>query len=93
MGKMVQVPTTQFKKDIKRLNKSGRYQLGKLKIAMDLIAANEPLPAKYVNHKLVGYENRWDCHIEGDWLLLYELDPTNDRVYWIRSGTHSDIFR
>lgn len=90
MVKKFQKATSQFKKDIKRLKRSGRYDVEKLKVAMDLIAANEQLPEKFVNHKLVGYENRWDCHIEGDWLLLYETDSTT--VYWVRTGTHSDLF-
>ena len=92
MVKMNQIPTTQFKKDLKRLSKSGRYDLEKLKVAMDLIAAKQQLPASYSNHKLSGYDNRWDCHLEGDWVLLYDLDSTANRVYWARTGKHSDLF-
>ncbi len=92
MKKMKQVPSTHFKKDLKRLGKSGRYDLGKIKEIMDLIVTKQKLPDKCVNHKLTGFENRWDCHIEGDWVLLYELDSTTNTAYWIRTGKHSDLF-
>jgi mRNA interferase YafQ len=33
----------------------------------------------------------WECHIEADWLVLY--DVTEDEVVLIRTGTHADLFR
>jgi mRNA interferase YafQ len=32
----------------------------------------------------------WECHIEPDWLLIYEVRPTE--VLLIRTGTHSELF-
>jgi len=32
----------------------------------------------------------WECHIEPDWLLIYDVTP--DEVRLIRTGTHSDLF-
>lgn len=49
------------------------------------------LPEKCCLHKLSGkHKNRWECHIEPDWLLVYYLDDEVLRVE--RTGTHSDIF-
>jgi mRNA interferase YafQ len=33
----------------------------------------------------------WECHIEPDWLLIYDLnDPAVLALH--RTGTHSDLF-
>ena len=32
----------------------------------------------------------WECHIEPDWLLIYEV--TDAEVLLIRTGSHSDLF-
>ena len=32
------------------------------------------------------------CHIEPDWLLLYQIDDKIKEVYFARTGTHSDLF-
>jgi mRNA interferase YafQ len=32
----------------------------------------------------------WECHIEADWLLIYQV--TDDEVILLRTGTHSDLF-
>jgi mRNA interferase YafQ len=32
----------------------------------------------------------WECHIEPDWLLIYEV--TDREVILIRTGTHSELF-
>lgn len=87
-----QIASSQFKKDLKRLLKSGRYKREDIQPVMDMIVQRKKLPEKYVNHKMTGYDYRWDCHIEGDWILLYELDLANNKVYWVRTGKHSDIF-
>lgn len=86
------VKTKQFEKDVKRLQKSGRYDLKKLKEVMQLLINGQQLPAKYHNHKLKEYENRWDCHIQGDWILFYEIDKTTNTIYFVRTGTHSELF-
>jgi mRNA interferase YafQ len=47
--------------------------------------------AKHKSHPLKGkWRRKWDCHIEPDWLLIYEV--TKDEVKLARTGTHSDLF-
>ncbi|KKR82049.1 MAG: Toxin-antitoxin system, toxin component, RelE family, partial [Parcubacteria group bacterium GW2011_GWD2_40_9] len=42
-------------------------------------------------HKLKGeYGGCWECHIESDWLLIWEFYP--DRILLIRTGSHADLF-
>jgi mRNA interferase YafQ len=84
--------TTKFKKDWNSLEQSGRYHLSRLKeVMLLLIANNEPLPATYLDHALQGeYSDCRECHIGGDWLLIYRLD--GDTIVFVRTGTHSQLF-
>ena len=52
----------------------------------------EKLASQYRDHLLIGqYKGTRECHIEPDWLLLYEAAETE--LVLIRTGTHSDLFR
>ncbi|HET6566540.1 MAG TPA: type II toxin-antitoxin system YafQ family toxin [Rhodothermales bacterium] len=83
--------TTQFKKDVKLARKRGR-DIGKLKEVLERLVLGESLEVKYRDHALTGdLEGTRDCHIEPDWLLIYQLTP--DELILIRTGTHADLFR
>ena len=80
----------QFKKDHKRAIKRG-YDLDKLKFVLGLLVQNKDLPHSYRVHKLSGnYEGLWECHLEPDWLLIYEY--TSKELRLRRMGTHADLF-
>ena len=82
--------TSQFKKDVERMKKRGK-DLGRLKEVLEKIISGQQLEAKYRDHVLVGqYEGTRECHIESDWLLIYEL--AQSEVVLIRTGTHADLF-
>lgn len=82
--------TNQMKRDLKLINKRGK-NLNKLRIIIDLLQEEKPLPEKYCNHKLSGdYRDHWECHIEGDWLLIYLRISNIIRL--VRTGTHADLF-
>ncbi len=83
--------TSQFKKDVKRMAKRGRKFKGFKKIIEKLTTGGN-LEPKYRDHFLVGqYKGTRECHIEPDWLLIYESSETE--LTLIRTGTHSDLFR
>jgi mRNA interferase YafQ len=87
---MILAQTKQFKKDVKRMQKRGK-DLAKIKAVIDLLLAEEPLPARNRHHQLGGnWVGRRDCHIEPDWILIYK--PTEDEILLERTGTHSDLF-
>jgi mRNA interferase YafQ len=66
--------TSQFKKDVQRLERRGK-SLGKLKAVIELLTAGHHLPALYLDHPLRGnYAGSRDCHIEPDWILIYTLE-------------------
>lgn len=83
--------TNQFKKDVKRMEKRGvKFDMFK-EVIRDLVAGEE-LAAKYKDHGLVGqYRDSRECHIEPDWLLIYER--TESEIVLVRTGTHSDLFQ
>ena len=85
-----------FLKDWERLSRSGRFDMNRLKEAMlSLIANDAPLGPEWLDHPLKG---EWDgcreCHIGGDFLLVYKLDESGKTglVVFVRAGTHADLF-
>ena len=83
--------TAQFKKDVKRMGQRGK-KFEEFKEVVRRLAAEETLEAKYRDHVLVGqYKGTRECHIEPDWLLIYEL--AESELVLVRTGTHSDLFR
>ena len=83
--------TSQFKKDVKRLIKRGK-KFEEFKEVISKLSEGETLEAKYRDHILTGqYKGTRECHIEPDWLLIYEL--TENELFLVRTGTHSDLFK
>ena len=85
--------TNQFKKDIKLAQKQGK-DIEKLFSVVDILASGEPLPAKFRDHDLTGdYKGCRECHIEPDWLLIYEKDNGLLILMLNRVGSHSELFK
>ena len=84
--------TSQFKKDYRRAIKRG-LQIDKLDKAIDLLGKNGFLPPEYNDHPLVGNKKGLrECHIEPDWLLVYEINHGILMLVLTSTGTHSDLF-
>lgn len=82
--------TSQFKRDVKRMQRSGR-DLAKLRDLLESLVAREGLATVHRDHVLVGqYKGTRECHVEPDWLLIYEL--AENEIVLIRTGSHSDLF-
>jgi len=57
------------------------------------LANGETLNAKYKDHDLMGnYKGTCECHIEPDWLLVYEIKDDVLVLMLYRLGTHSELF-
>ena len=81
-----------FKKDYKLMKKRG-YNLPKLHELFQQLIEKGTVDAQYLPHKLVGnYAGYWECHIQGDWLLVWEMDKDLKIVRLIATGTHLDLF-
>lgn len=88
------VQSNKFKKNIKKIIKQGK-DLNKLLDVIDKLANKEKLDLKYKNHKLKDdriYKDCFECHIEPDWLLIYQYNEDNLLLLLINSGTHSELF-
>jgi mRNA interferase YafQ len=87
-----------FSKDWDRLSRSGRYDMNRLKqVMLMLIAGDAPLGPEWKDHPLKGeWSGARECHIGGDFLLIYRLDESAGRggsIVFVRAGTHSELFR
>lgn len=86
--------TKSFKKDIETLKKRGIYNFDELFYVVDMLRNGIQLPAKYQDHPLKGkeYKGCRDCHIRGDWLLIYRINKNDLILELMYTGTHSDLF-
>ena len=81
---------SKFRRDYKRQKLRGKV-IGKLDRVVVLLVRDGMLDRTYQPHKLSGeYEGLWECHIEPDWLLIFNV--TDDAVILFRTGTHADLF-
>ena len=72
--------TTQFKKDLKLAKKQNKD--------------GEKLDFKYKDHDLSGnYKGIRECHIESNWLLVYEYQNDVLILMLYRLGSHSELFK
>ncbi len=87
--------TKRFRRDYAKFKRSGKA-IRKLDAVMGMLIDGERLPPKYRDHPLQGeWRHLRDCHIEGDWLLLYELatDPEGgETVTFHATDTHENLF-
>ena len=84
--------TNKMKRDVKLMKKRGK-DISKLTAALSLLASGEPLPPRYRDHQLSGHLSDFrECHIEGDWLLMYQVFEDMLILSAASTGTHSDLF-
>jgi len=84
--------TGRFKRERELMRKRG-MDMHKLSEVMSMIINEQPLPPERNNHPLHGkWEGAFDCHIQGDWVLLYAINPAARTVTFHRTGSHSDLF-
>jgi len=94
MSKLKIIYEKQFKRDYKLAVKRG-LNPDSLAEVVSMLAEQKTLPLKNRDHKLVSsrnYKNVRECHIEADWLLIYQIISDALILRLIRTGTHSDLF-
>ena len=86
--------TGRFKKDYKTMIKRG-VNPKKLEELLVLLCNEQTLPESYRDHNLVNsrnYKDMRECHIEPDWLLVYQIVNDTLILKLIRTGIYSDLF-
>jgi mRNA interferase YafQ len=84
--------TKRFRKQLELAGKRG-LDVDKLGKIMKMIINEQPLPPERCNHPLQGkWKDSLECHIQGDWVLVYEIDDVARKVTFQRTGSHSDLF-
>ena len=84
------IPTTQYKKDLKRYAKDKKKMESLLKILKKL-QMEEPIPEECRPHPLIGeYKGCLECHIGGDFLLIW-IEGNN--ISLVRFGSNSERFK
>lgn len=85
--------TSQFKRDLKLAKKQGK-DTEKLFEVVQRLASGETLEERYRDHDLTGnYKGCRECHIEPDWLLVYEILDDVIVLLLYRLGSHSELFK
>lgn len=81
-----------FRKSLAKCINRG-LQVEKLKKAVLILQEHGKLPREYRPHKLKGkYLGCWECHIQPDWLLIWEQNDTRLTLLLLDTGTHSELF-
>lgn len=92
MTKYRVVPSSRFQKDLKRAQRRGK-DISRLTDIIKLLADGEPLPRNNLDHELSGdFSGCRECHIQPDWLLIYQHFEDELVLYLLRTGSHSDLF-
>ncbi|MYC34020.1 MAG: type II toxin-antitoxin system YafQ family toxin [Chloroflexi bacterium] len=83
--------TARYRRDLRRVARRGKDP-ELLRYVVDKLLEGEPLETRYRAHRLSSdMAGCWECHIEFDWLLVWEDD--GEVITLRRTGTHYDIFR
>lgn len=88
----VLIPTTRFKKDLKKY-KGDLDDIGKV---LKILKAEgvKGIPAKMKPHLLKGkFKNNWECHIKPDKLIIWIQVEEPKEIKLVRIGSHSDLFK
>lgn len=86
------VYTNRMKKDAKLMKKRGK-DMNKLIHVLSLLANGNPLPVQFRDHSLTGNLRDFrECHIEPDWLLIYQIFEDTLILSATATGSHADLF-
>ena len=85
--------TSAMKKGVKRMEKRGK-DMSELSLVLSILSSGEKLPVKYYDHALSGkLTGLRECHIQPDWLLIYEIRNNELILIAVDTGTHSELYK
>ncbi|GHV08470.1 hypothetical protein FACS1894217_10960 [Clostridia bacterium] len=91
MPKYTSIKTKSFRKSYEKMERQGKNMTLLIDV-LHLLENGEKLPPHYRDHALVGnMAGLRECHIQGDWLLVYKIDKGELRLYLMYTGSHSEV--
>ena len=82
-----------FKREYALAEKRGR-DMSKIDAVITMLINEQALHPERLDHPLRGnYNNYRECHLQGDWVLIYRVYPIERKILFYRIGTHSDLFK
>lgn len=90
----ISVATKNFKKSLKKIERSGQYHISDVEKMIEIIVSGKKLDAKYQDHKLKGdmLEYR-ECHNKSDLLLVCRIKKEELVLLLINIKNHSNLFK
>ncbi len=85
--------TASFKRDLKRIKKSGMDCIDDIEHAVGLLLHDDPLPEHLRDHALSGPWKKLharECHVNPDLLLIYSKPEHILKL--LRLGSHAELF-
>ena len=65
----------------------------KLRTVIGILSSCGNLPAEYLPHQLQGdRKGQWECHIQPNWLLVWQQNDQELILVMLNTGTHDDLF-
>jgi mRNA interferase YafQ len=90
------VRTRLFERSYRKLNRSGMFKAqarDRLETAITSLAGGRRLPPQFRDHQLEGeFKPYRECHIGGDLVLVYRIDPGAGRLFLVDVGDHAHVF-
>lgn len=88
------IPTTQFKKDLKKFKRNPKdFHLVTQLLKVLQAKGTAGIPNAMKPHQLKGvYKDNWECHIKPDLLIIWYQIESPQIIKLIRLGSHSDLF-
>ncbi|MBN6362825.1 type II toxin-antitoxin system YafQ family toxin [Providencia huaxiensis] len=85
---------SQFKKDLKKSLSDKKRNTQLLKELIDNhLCITGSVPAEYLPHPLKGnWKPCYECHIQPDFLLIWDIDYQTNEIILVRCGSHSELF-
>lgn len=85
--------TNSYKTDYKKCLKRGK-DITKLNVVVNMLLSGKTLPRKNKDHALVGsLKGCRECHIEPDWLLIYQIQEEKLILVLLHTGKHNELFK
>lgn len=83
----------EFKKQFKRLQRNPQFHIERLDYVLGQLQKHITLEPRYQLHKLTGnFVGCYECHLQPDVLLIFEVEETTKVIYLLQIGSHSDLF-